>query len=148
MAGGYDPAWSQVGARLVFAAMDGSSGSLVVAAADAPAGSSSVAFQTAAPLFHPSWLAGDGIVFWMGGDVWRLDAGSPAAPVRLTTDLGIAEGAPLSVSPDGRWLLFASPTLPTAQMYVVSIDGGWAPVGIGPGTMTDPIWRPEPVQAR
>lgn len=144
VSGGYDPAWSPIAARLGFVRVDGSNASLVVATADAPVGTESIVFETRSPLYHPAWSSDDSIAFWMDGDLWRLDFGITDKPMRLTTGLGVSEGAVLSVSPDGEWLMFSSPELSDAQIYIVSIDGGWVPAGIELSPATRPIWRPVP----
>ena len=141
---GYDPAWGPTGARLAYARVDGSTGSIVIVSAAAPPGAESVAFATESPLHHPVWLFENLVAFWMDGDVWLIDLRSSDAPTRLTTGLGVADGAELSVTQDGAWLMFSSPELAGGKIHVVSAKGGWALAAIDAGPGRVPSGDPSP----
>ena len=139
---GYDPAWSpSVAARLVFARADGSNGALIVASADASS-KETVVFDSPSPLHHPVWLDESHIAFWMDGDLWRIDLLVSDTPSRLTTGLGVADGAELSVT--SGWLMFSSPDLANGRIHIVADKGGWAVAPIDAGPVSRPIWRPVP----
>ena len=139
---GYDPAWSPASpARLVFARADGSNGALIVASADVSS-KETVVFQATSPVHHPVWLDENHIAFWMDGDLWRIDLLVSDTPNRLTTGLGVTDGAELSVT-EG-WLMFSSPDLAGGRIHVVGDKGGWALAPLDVGPVSRPIWRPAP----
>jgi Tol biopolymer transport system component len=84
---------------------------------------------------HPTWLPKDGgLVFEWRGDLWWV-APAAGAPTNLTP--GAAREMDPAVSPDGKWLAFASDSLGPTNVWVARLERAkkGAPFALAP-------WRP------
>ena len=148
LAPGYDPSWSPNGQRIVLAVVDGDAallrqhdvaGGWTEDLYTAPAGS---------VLAAPAYLPDGGWVFVQDGDLWRLQSGTGQNELlQLTTGLDIQaawSGDAIDVSPDGRWVAFATGSGADARVGIAAVDGsGWEMLQRGSGPVTQPKWAPE-----
>jgi Tol biopolymer transport system component len=73
--------------------------------------------------------------------IWIRDLDGDAEPVRLSSTSSSEFNADLS--PDGRWLAFASDSTRTPEVYVRRLDGAGGTVRISRDGGTQPRWRPD-----
>ena len=132
-----DPVWSPDGTRLAF--QSGSPGQLFVYILPADgSGQAPERVETGAPLNNPSdWLAGDGLVVSVNGDlqVVPVDRDGAARDLFPGED---GEGE-ARVSPDGRWVAYTSNRSGSGEVWVRAVAAG-APVRVSQGGGRQPVW--------
>ena len=117
------PAWAADGRSIVFVRRDGERNELVQKTLDRP-DDERVLTAIDAPLFPTQWTRDRShIVFSRGGsaaagEVWILPVADPSATRR------VAPGIQGQVSPDGKWLAFASSETGNSQVYVQAFPAG------------------------
>jgi hypothetical protein len=139
------PAWSRDGTRILYARRSGPNNTIWWQPADGRAG----AEQLTASLGKDIWegeLTPDGknVVYRTGlfpsDIVYRSLAGDTAERGIATTRF--AEYAP-RLSPDGRWVAYASEESGRSQVYVRSFPGPGAQVPVSVNGGTKPVWSPD-----
>ena len=138
--GHFSPVWSQDGSRIFF------EGDRVIVAAAAD-GSSQPEAVSGQDHLHPFAVARDGSVIvarfpedMQNADIMRLVPGQKPSlqPVVVTQNREGSSG--LSLSPDGRWLAYASAATGRDEIWVQAYPGPGAAVRISPGGGVEPVW--------
>jgi serine/threonine-protein kinase len=136
----YSPVWSLDGSRIFY---EGSRG-IGAVAADGSGQSENV---SGPGHLHPHAVAHDGSVIVArlpadsleNADILRLVPGQKSLqPVVVTQNLEGANG--LSLSPDGRWLAYASSATGNSEIWVQPYPGPGAAVRVSPRGGREPVW--------
>jgi serine/threonine-protein kinase len=139
--GHFSPVWSQDGRRIFF------EGDRIIVAAAAD-GSSQPEAVSGQDHLHPFAVARDGSVIvarlpedGQNADIMRLVPGQQPSlqPVVVTQNREGADG--VSLSPDGRWLAYASSATGRDEIWVQAYPGPAAAVRISPGGGREPVWE-------
>jgi len=121
------PIWSPSGDRIYYLQQASNwFASLMEVPADGSAAPSTLAERVEEP---PISISSDGrsIAFVMETEgrfsLWRVDRESEAKPVRITPDTSVSERNP-AISPDGRWLAYASDESGPSEVFTRLYPGG------------------------
>jgi dipeptidyl aminopeptidase/acylaminoacyl peptidase len=137
------PIWSPDGKRIVFRSNPSGPHDLYQMAANG-SGARTVLLQSKSAKYPTDWLPdGGGIVYQTfqqdtGSDIWLVTPDGSQAKALVQTPFDEMQG---QVSPDGRWLAYASLETGQAEVYVRSLidpDTRWQ---VSAGGGTDPRWR-------
>jgi serine/threonine-protein kinase len=143
--GAYSPTWTRDGKRLVYEAQTPQG--LLSIPADGSGGMPEPASPTGH--FHPHGFSNDGRDLLAaslnsspatGDDIVRLPVDKPDAPQPLVQTPAAEGFYGVALSPDGRWLAYASTQTGRLEIWVRPYDGPGAPVRVSPNTGIEPIW--------
>ncbi len=136
------PTWSPDGARLAYALPEADGWQVYVVPADGSAPPQALA-QGWAPLWGPtgalvfSGCQVEGVV----KGICAVDPNDPnGIPVPLTAD---QRDTPMGWSPDGSWILYASPFDGDWDVYRVHVSGAVAQITTDPAADGAPVWSPD-----
>jgi tRNA A-37 threonylcarbamoyl transferase component Bud32 len=71
--------------------------------------------------------------------LWRLDLKAAAEPVRISSNTSVSEAQP-AISPDGRWLAFASDESGSQEVFIRPFPGGGQRQQVSLNGGSDPFW--------
>jgi Tol biopolymer transport system component len=137
------PVWSPDGHRLVYSSSR--NGTFQIFDKDfSGTGEDKVLHQTGARIFPHHWSAANRLIYTEEdgsgpeGDIWSLPLdGSPAEPLFRTG----ADETQGRISPDGRWIAFASDESGRWEIYVRSLSPDGIRRLVSSNGGTNPLWR-------
>jgi len=141
----HTPVWSPAGDRIAFASYRNGSWGLYQKAADSANTGDDLLFETKDIVAPAGWSPdGQFLVFTQSvprnrADIWLLPVAGDRKPVPFARERFLQAAGP--VSPDGRWIAYASDETGTRQLYVRSFPSGAVKRTISTGSAVTPRWR-------